>query len=140
MIKVILIKIVKKICKLADYNKKDSCKAQKENNIKLYRDSVFNRRLWTENQPEAQARLFDKFADIKTEEKRNRKITEINKEIAEAHHVPAESACVPAENVSKGIKKKHKACKQFYKNKSSAAVLLKPMTRPQKDSYLKTEE
>ena len=140
MIKIILIKIIEKICKLTDYNKKDSCKAQKENYIKLNWDSVFNRRFWTENQPQAQARLLNEFADIKTEEKRNRKITDINKEIAEANHVPAQLACVSAEDISKSIKKKHKACKDFDKNKSTSAILLKLMTRPQKDSYLETKE
>ena len=78
--------------------------------------------------------------DIETEEERNREITDINKEIAEANHVPAQLACVSAEDISKSIKKKHKACKDFDKNKSASAILLKLMTRPQKDSYLKTKE
>ena len=93
-----------------------------------------------ENQSQAKTRLLDKFADIKTEEKWNWKITDVNKEVTEANHEPAQLTCISSENISKGIKKQHKACKQFNKNKSTAAILLKLMTRPQKDSYLKTEE
>ena len=92
------------------------------------------------NQFHAQAGLLYKFTDIKTEEKGNRKITDIDKEIAKTHHKPAELTGISAENICKCIKKKHKACKQFYKYKRAAAILLKLMTRPQKDSYLETKE
>ena len=131
---------VKKICKLTDNNKTDACNTQKENYEKLNWNTVSYRSLWMKNQSQTKTRLLNKFTNVKTEEKGNRKIADINKQITQAHHVPADRTCVSAKNISKRIKKKHTTCKQFNKDKRTPAILLKLMTRPQKNPYLETEK
>ena len=140
VVQVFVVEIIEKVRELADDDETEIHGAQAEDYEKMDGYPFFHGIPRRQKNRELQARLLYEFADIKTEEKRHRRIAHKNEKIAEAHHVESYRGGVPPIKVGERIRQEHKAREKFDKDERPPAVLLQLMPRAQKNSRLKAEE